>query len=120
MISFSTFSLEHYVWQDRFSWSGIFQQEERALNGDQHIEPSVVTVGRPITLLRDVEEFAVFNTLHAHSIANQEAFMLTINGTDYNVIWIHRPLAVSGQPINNFSDADPTHFSEVKLTFITV
>jgi hypothetical protein len=58
MVSFSTFVLEDFLWTDRFSWSPVVQHIERALNGAQHVEPSVVSQGRPITLASAVLDFA--------------------------------------------------------------
>jgi len=119
MVSFSTFNLANYTWQNRFAWSGVFQQVERALNGAQHVEPTVVTQGRPITLTCAIEDFSVFNDLANHALATQTEFTLTINGTDFTVIWLHEPVAVNGEPVINFSDAEPSHMQNVKLNFIT-
>ena len=120
MISFSTFNLDEFIWANRFEWVGVVQTIERALNGAQQIENVVVSQGRPIALTSSMEEFAVFEALQNHAASNQGAFTLTINGTAYNVVWHHESLAVSGEPVIDYSDVDPTHFQNVKLNFITV
>jgi hypothetical protein len=120
MITFSIFSLPHFFWSDRFDFSGVVQQQERALNGALHIEHSLITTGRPITLHSDLEDADLFMQLQAHAAANQEPFTLSINGIDYNVAWLHKPIAVKGMPYPDYSDADPAYFENITLQLHTV
>jgi hypothetical protein len=64
-------------------------------------------------------DFATFEALQIHASTNQEQFTLTINGTDYDVLWLHQPNAVSGVPGEKYSTKDPEHMTDVTLTFIT-
>ncbi len=120
MITFSIFTLSHFIWRDQFAWSGVVQQQERALNGAPHIESTLIQVGRPITLVSDMETFTLFAQLQSHAVSNQTPFAIDINGTSYNVIWLHNPIAVAGEPVSQFSDDNPDHFKNVVLTLITV
>lgn len=120
MISFSTFNLDEFVWANRFEWLGVVQTIERALNGAQQIENVVVSQGRPIVLTSAIETLQLFELLQTHAQSNQDPFVLSINGVNFDVVWHHENIAVSGTPILNFSDEDPTHFQDVKLSFITV
>lgn len=119
MISFSSFTLDDFLWVDRFEWSPVVQKIERALNGAQHVEPSVISQGRPITLATEILDFATFEALQTHASANQDVFTMTINGTNYDVLWLHQPKAVSGEDWEKYSDRDPEHMTDVTLTFIT-
>ena len=120
MITFATFTLPEFYWVDEFEFSGVYQQQERALNGATHTENNIVTTGMPITLKSDLEDSTLFLNLKAHSIANQAAFNLTINGTVYSVIWLHNPIAVSGKPFAHYVDAPPDNFIDITLTLKTV
>lgn len=119
MISFSSITLTNFVWLDQYEFSGVVQQQERALNGAPHIENTLVSVGRPITLFSDIEDADLFKALQAHALANQAPFNMNINGTTHSVIWRHLPQAVSGKPIARFSDGEPEYFEKITLTLQT-
>ncbi|TMP23781.1 hypothetical protein [Pseudoalteromonas ruthenica] len=120
MIAFAGFSFSNMTWANRFAWSGVVQQYERGCNGAQHIESTLVDVGRPITFVGEVEPAGPILNVIEHSRTTLGPFTLTINGVNYQVKWHHNPVAVNATPLKNYSDADPDHFEKVELHFITV
>jgi hypothetical protein len=113
-------TLENFVWSDQFEWARVAQQIEPALNGAQHIENTLLTVGRPITLISSLEPAALFQKIENHMQSNMSSFVININGANYTVAWLHNPLAVTAKPHKQYSDAQPDNFIDVTLTLITV
>jgi len=113
-------TLDNFIWSDKFNWSPVAQQIEPALNGAQHIENTLLTVGRPITLISNLESAVLFLKLDNHMKSNLDSFVIDINGTNYTVAWLHNPLAVTAKPHKHYSDAEPDNFIDVTLTLITV
>lgn len=116
-----TINLPEFIWQNRFGYSPVSAQKSYATDGALFIEQSQVLAGRPIVLTSDSEPTAVFNQLESHAAANAaNEFTLSINGTNYNVMYDFSQQAVSGSPDINFADAEPDYINNIVLRFIEV
>ncbi|WP_143869877.1 hypothetical protein [Catenovulum sediminis] len=116
-----TINLPEFTWQNRHGYSPVSASNQYATDGALFIEQSTVLAGRPIILTSNSEPTALFTQLEAHAAANAgNEFTLSINGTDYNVMWDFSQQAVSGSPDINFADADPDYINNITLRFIEV
>ncbi|WKD23720.1 hypothetical protein NDQ71_01045 [Pseudoalteromonas sp. KG3] len=120
MIVINAQSLDNFVWLNEFDYLPVAEQTERALNGAQHIEKTLIPQGRPINLYSDFEAASVFTPLYEHAQTTLTAFEITIRGTVFNVVWDHSQKAVEAVPHTHFSDSAPTHFQNINLRLKTV
>jgi hypothetical protein len=120
MIVINAQQLDNFVWLDEFDYLPVAEQTERALNGAQHIEKTLIPQGRAINLYSDFEAASVFNPLLVHAQTTLAAFEITIRGTLFNVVWDHSQKAVEAVPHAHFADAAPTHFQNINLRLKTV
>ncbi|KAA1165484.1 hypothetical protein EU508_00695 [Pseudoalteromonas fuliginea] len=120
MIVINAQQLDNFVWLDELDYSAVAEQSERALNGAQHIEKTIIPAGRSINLYSDFEAASVFNPLFEHANTTLSQFEITIRGTVFNVVWDHSQKAVEGTPHTHFSDSAPTYFQNINLRLKTV
>jgi len=120
MILINAQSLDNFVWLNEFDYLPVAEQTERALNGAQHIEKTLIPAGRPIELYSDFEAANVINPLYQHAQTTLEAFAITIRGTAFNVVWDHTQKAVEATPHAHYADAAPMHFQNINLRLKTV
>jgi hypothetical protein len=120
MITIGALTLSNFIWSDQFNYASVAQQIEPALNGASHIENTKLTAGRPITLTSDIEPAALFKSILSHSDTTLDKFAININGTDFNVMWLYNPIAVTGKPHQSYSDSEPDYFQDIILTLVTV
>ncbi|WP_304635542.1 hypothetical protein [Pseudoalteromonas sp.] len=120
MILINAQNLDNFVWLNEFDYLPIAEQTERALNGAQHIEKTLIPLGRPIHLYSDLELASTFKPLFEHAQNTLDAFEISIRGTLFNVVWDHAQKAVECTPYAHFSDAEPTHFTNINLRLKTV
>ena len=120
MIVINAQQLDNFVWLNEFDYVPVAEQVERALNGAQHIEKTLIPKGRPINLYSDFEAASVFMPLHVHAQTTLTAFEITIRGTVFNVVWDHSQNPVEAVPHTHFSDAAPSHFQNINLRLKTV
>ncbi|WP_440053377.1 hypothetical protein ACSLBF_10550 [Pseudoalteromonas sp. T1lg65] len=119
MIVINNIQLDNAVWTDEYDYQAVTEQTERALNGAQHIEKTLI-VGRPITIESVLEPAALYIALFEHSQTKLAEFVITIRGTSYTVVWNHNQKPVTGSPLQYFSDSTPTHFENITLRLKTV
>lgn len=112
--------IDNFIWQDELAFFGIYQQSERALNGAQSIEKSIVETGRPITLFSSLEEYSLYSSLFLECKKALDSFEIEIRGTIFLVTWDYEQGPISGEPFNSYSDESPTHVRNLTLRFITV
>lgn len=120
MIIINAQQLDNFTWLDEIDYIPVAEQAERALNGAQHIEKTLIPLGRPINLYSDFEQASVVNPLLDHAKTTLDAFEITIRGMVFNVVWDHTQKAVEATPHTYFSDAAPTHYQNVNLRLKTV
>ena len=116
-----TINLPEFIWQNRFGYSPVRAQKSFSTDGALFIEQSQVQAGRPIILTSESEPVELFRQLESHAAANvTNEFTLSINGTDYTVMWDFSDQAISGSPDISFADADPDYINNIVLRFIEV
>tara|TARA_B100002049_G_C16078812_1_gene376311 strand:- start:782 stop:1144 length:363 start_codon:yes stop_codon:yes gene_type:complete len=120
MIILNAQQLENFVWLNEFDYLPVAEQTELALNGAQHIEKTLIPLGRPIHLHSDMEQASAFKPIFEHAQTTLNAFEISIRGTVFNVVWDHSQKAVESTPHTHFSDAEPTHFTNINLRLKTV
>ncbi|MEI8642734.1 hypothetical protein P4S60_10350 [Pseudoalteromonas sp. Hal040] len=120
MILLNAQQLDNFVWLNEFDYLPVVEQTERALNGAQHIEKTLVPLGRPIHLYSDFETASTFKPLLEHAQSTLDAFEISIRGTLFTVVWDHTQKAVESTPHTHFSDTEPTHFTNINLRLKTV
>ena len=78
-------------WVDEYDWTTVAQDVQRNIGGGIVVSESVVTAGRPITLVSGVSVWitkAVFDTLIAAMNIINKTYTLTVaDGTTYSVIF---------------------------------
>lgn len=120
MIILDTLELDNFVWLNEFDAVHVTEQNERALNGAQHIEKTAINTGHVIQLYSNLESADVFNPIFEHAKTTLTSFVLVIRDVQHNVTWSHKNKPIDVKPLSLYNDAAPTHFENITLNLRTV
>lgn len=113
------------LWEDEHTWTPVQQAAERSITGAMLIEYGVKVAGRNITLQPEDESSAWLSrtTLEALKIAASvpgREMTLSINGTDYSVVFRHLDGPLEARPVVHYNDANPNDWFTVTLRFLEI
>lgn len=124
MITLDSITLpEDLIWSDEFGWTAVRQSTTYSLTGALIVEEASRQAGRPITLIDGWAKRELVEQLYGLIQQPSHTHTLTINGTDYSVIFRHDDegamAAVPVQPVA-VADAAPDDWYRLTLRFLVV
>jgi len=108
------------VWVDEMAWEPIAQSTQRTLDGNQLVEETALSGGRPITLGTG-EQWMPRSTLlalRALAATAGATHTLSLQGVDYSVAF-RRP-ALTARPVFPFSVPEDGDYYAVQINLMTV
>jgi hypothetical protein len=122
----TTINLPELDWEDEFAWNPVTQRTGRTLSGALWVHSYGLTGGRPITLRANERSGwmtrATLLALQAYAdvAAPASPFVLSIHGTDYDVVFDHEKRAIEAQPVVNYAEPIAEDHYVVTLRFLAV
>lgn len=112
------------IWRDEYDWHPVVQSVEYSTTGAMIVDAMTKQAGRPITLMAG-ENFAwmqrstVAQLKTWAAIAGAE-FVLSLNGTSFNVIFDHTQTAFEASPVVEFSAPLDSDYYVLTLRFLEI
>lgn len=113
------------LWVDEHNWTPVQQSAERSITGAMLIEYGTKIAGRNITLQPEDSDSgwisrSTLEALKSAAAVPGREMTLSINGTDYSVVFRHLDGPIEATPIVHFNDKDPNDWFAVTVRFLEI